>query len=84
MPSFRSVKSRVTPAGTVTASMMMVEHSVFDTLAEEAPSEPLKVQVVALFSKSGAAVGAGAGAGTAMAKATLVNAMRGYRCMMVL
>jgi len=39
----------------------MVEHEVFDLLADEYPPEPEKVQVVALLSRSGAAVGAGAG-----------------------
>jgi hypothetical protein len=40
---------------------MMVEQEVLDLLALEAPPEPEKVQVVALFSKSGAAVGSGTG-----------------------
>jgi hypothetical protein len=40
---------------------MMVEQDVLDLLALEAPPEPEKVQVVARFSKSGAAVGSGTG-----------------------
>jgi hypothetical protein len=40
----------------------MVEQDVLDALAEEAPSDPEKVQVVARFSSVGAAVGSGAGA----------------------
>lgn len=43
----------------------MVEQEVLDLLAEEAPLDPLKVQVVALLARSGAAVGSGAGAGAA-------------------
>jgi hypothetical protein len=62
VPSFKSVRSRVTPDGTASAERMMVEHEVFDLLADEAPPDPEKVHVVALFSRSGAAVGAGAGA----------------------
>jgi hypothetical protein len=61
VPSFKSVRSRVTPDGTASAERIMVEHEVFDLLADEYPPDPEKVQVVALFSRSGAAVGAGAG-----------------------
>jgi hypothetical protein len=47
----------------------MVEHDVLDLLASEAPEDPEKVQVVALFSRSGAAVGAGAGAASTWLRA---------------
>lgn len=65
VPLSRPVKSRVTPEGTATAERMMVEQEVFDLLANEAPLEPEKVHVVALFWMSGAAVGAGAAIGLA-------------------
>lgn len=68
----RPVKSKVTPEGTATAEMMMVEQEVLDLLAEEAPADPEKVQVVARFFRSlrsGAAVGSGAAAGAATARA---------------
>jgi hypothetical protein len=68
VPSFKPVRSRVVPEGTASADRMMVEHDVLDLLASEAPEEPEKVQVVALFSRSarlGPAVGAGDGAGMA-------------------
>ena len=48
---------------------MMVEQEVFDLLADEAPSDPENVQVVALLSlfwTFGAGVTAGSGAGAAM------------------
>jgi len=48
---------------------MIVEQEVFDLLADEAPSDPEKVQVVALLSLfwiSGAGVTAGSGTGAAM------------------
>jgi hypothetical protein len=61
VPLFKSVRSRVTPDGTASAERIMVEHEVFDLLADEYPPDPEKVQVVALLSRSGAAVGAGAG-----------------------
>jgi hypothetical protein len=48
---------------------MMVEHDVFDLLADEAPPDPEKVQVVALLSRSGAAVGAGAGTARTLVRA---------------
>lgn len=57
------------PDGTASADRMMVEQEVLDLLADEAPPEPEKVQVVARLSRSGAAVGAGAAAGRAEAKA---------------
>jgi hypothetical protein len=50
------------PDGTAKAERMMVEQDVLDLLADDAPAEPEKVQVVARLAKSGAAVGAGAGA----------------------
>lgn len=67
VPSLRSVKSRVVPDGTARAERMIVEHEVFDTLADEAPPEPEKVHVVARLSSCAASVGSGAGAGAARA-----------------
>ncbi len=61
VPFFRPVRSRVTPDGTASADSTIVEHEVFDLLADKYPPDPEKVQVVALLSRSGAAVGAGAG-----------------------
>lgn len=62
--------SSVTPAGTVSASRMMVEHDALDLEAEEYPRLPEKVHVAALASIArstsfglGAGVGAGAAAG---------------------
>lgn len=70
MPEFRPVKSSVTPDGTAIAERMMVEQEVLETLASEAPFEPLKVQVVARLAialeRSGAGVGIGIGTGPAM------------------
>lgn len=64
--------SRVTPAGTVKASKMMVEQDAFDFDADEYPRLPENVQVAARASIArstscglGAGVGAGAAAGTA-------------------
>lgn len=62
VPLVRPVRSNVVPDGTAKADKMIVEQEVFDLLAEEAPPEPEKVQVVARLARSGAAVGAGAGA----------------------
>lgn len=49
------------PEGTARADKMIVLQEVLDLLAEEAPPEPEKVQVVALLARSGAAVGSGWG-----------------------
>lgn len=68
VPELRPVRSNVVPEGTASADRMMVEQEVLDLLADEAPPEPEKVQVVARLSRSGAAVGAGA-AGAAETKA---------------
>ena len=79
MPLVRPVRSSVVPDGTATDDSTMVEQEVFDLLAEEAPPEPEKVQVVARLSRSGAAVGAGAALPTGFAttaqpsKATVVR-----------
>lgn len=62
VPLVRPVKSNVVPDGTAKAERMMVEQEVLDLLADEAPADPEKVQVVARLARSGAAVGAGAGA----------------------
>jgi len=64
VPLVRSVKSRVSPAGTTTELRTMVAQAAFDTLTAEAPVDPEKVQV-ALLANSGAAVGSGAATGTA-------------------
>jgi hypothetical protein len=61
VPLFRPVRSRVTPDGTAGADSTIVEHDAFDLLADEYPPDPEKVQVVALLSRFGAAVGASAG-----------------------
>lgn len=45
--SFRSSRSSVSPAGTLTESMMIVEHEFLFSLMSEYPLEPLKVQFVA-------------------------------------
>jgi hypothetical protein len=68
VPELRPVRSRVTPEGTATDDMMIVEHEILDLLADDAPPDPEKVHVVALFSRFGAAVGAGVAAGAASAK----------------
>lgn len=64
VPDVRSVKSRVSPAGTTTELRTMVAQAAFDTLTAEAPVDPEKVHV-ALLANSGAAVGSGAAAGAA-------------------
>jgi len=69
VPEFKPVKSRVVPEGTASADRMIVEQEVLDLLAEDAPPEPEKVQVVALLLRSGAAVGSGAGRAKASAAA---------------
>jgi hypothetical protein len=56
VPSFRPVKSNVVPEGTATADSTMVEQAVLDLLADEAPLDPEKVQLVALSANCGAAV----------------------------
>jgi hypothetical protein len=68
VPELRPVRSRITPEGTATEDKMIVEQDVLDLLADEAPPDPEKVQVVALFSISGPAVGSGAAAGAARAR----------------
>lgn len=67
----KPVKSSVTPDGTATDDKTMVEQDVLDLLARDAPLEPEKVQVVALLSRLGAAVGAGAAMGLAKAAIAL-------------
>ncbi len=47
----------------------MVEHDVWDLLAEEAPAEPVKVQLAALFASEGAGVISGAATTTGDATA---------------
>lgn len=65
MPELRPVRSRVTPEGTATADKMIVEQEVLLLLADEAPPDPEKVQVVTLFARLGPDVGSGAAAGAA-------------------
>jgi hypothetical protein len=67
------VKSRVCPAGTATEFKTMVAQAALDLETWDAPDDPEKVQV-ALFAKSGAAVGAGAAAGAAETRETAVAA----------
>lgn len=50
VPLVSLVRSRVVPAGTATLLRMMVAQAAFDFVAEAAPLEPEKVQVVARFS----------------------------------
>lgn len=57
------LKSSVVPEGTATSDKIIVEHDCCDLLALEAPLEPEKVQLVALFSKLGASVIAGSATG---------------------
>lgn len=69
--SGRSDRSRVTPDGTAMLDRTMVEHDFWEALAEAAPLEPEKVQLVARFTRltSGAGVTAGAAAGSATGEA---------------
>jgi hypothetical protein len=66
--SGRSERSKVVPDGTAIAESTIVEHDFWDLLAEDAPLEPEKVQLVALLTISGA--GAGVTAGAAWGSAT--------------
>lgn len=62
------VKSSVVPDGTATAESTIVAQAVFDLLADDAPLDPEKVQLVARCSNFGAAVTwAFAGSGRAWA-----------------
>ena len=69
--SFRFDRSKVVPDGTATLDRIMVEHDACDLLADDAPFEPEKVQVVALFARAAAGSGGGvmAGAGWATGEA---------------
>lgn len=68
--SGKLLRSRVFPEGTATFDKMIVEQDFCETLAEDAPLEPEKVQLVALLSsKFGAGVMAGSATGFAMAQA---------------
>lgn len=60
VPSFRSLRSSVTPEGTATFDNTIVAHDFCDLLAEDAPFEPEKVQVVARSSNFGPCVIEGA------------------------
>jgi hypothetical protein len=65
------------PDGTATSDRIIVEHDACDLLADDAPLEPEKVQVVALFARaagSGGAVMAGAGWATGEANANAPRA----------
>jgi hypothetical protein len=75
--SFRLDRSKVVPDGTATLERIMVEHDACDLLADDAPLEPEKVQVVALFAiaaGSGGGVMAGAGWATGEANTNPPNA----------
>jgi Fe-S cluster assembly iron-binding protein IscA len=61
VPSFKSLRSSVTPEGTATFESTMVAHDFCDLLADDAPLEPEKVQVVARSSSLGAWVTVGGG-----------------------
>lgn len=60
VPSFRSLRSSVTPEGTATFDSTIVAQDFCDLLAEDAPFAPEKVQVVARSSKFGPCVTVGA------------------------
>lgn len=60
VPSFRSLRSSVTPEGTATFDSTIVAQDFCDLLAEDAPFEPEKVQVVARSSSFGPCVTSGA------------------------
>jgi hypothetical protein len=47
----------VVPEGTVMPDRTMVAHDFWDLLAEAAPFEPVKVQLVALFASNGLGAG---------------------------
>jgi hypothetical protein len=64
--SARSERSKVTPEGTVMPDRTKVAHDFCETLAEEAPLEPEKVQLALLARvASGAGVTSGADTGEA-------------------
>ena len=75
VPELRPVRSKVLPDGTARADKMIVLQEVLDLLAEEAPPDPEKVQVVALLAISGAAVGSGCGRPSTSAEAESRRAM---------
>lgn len=68
VPSFRLLRSNVTPEGTATLERTIVAQDFCEALAEAAPLEPEKVQL-ARFSRLGAAVMAGSATGVATAQA---------------
>lgn len=68
VPLVSLVRSSVVPDGTAILFKTIVAHDVFDLLALAAF---VKVHVVALFSKFGAAVGAGAVAGAAATRGSM-------------
>lgn len=68
--SGRSLRSSVVPEGTATFDRIMVEHELCDLLAEDAPLEPEKVQLVARLARLGGAVIAGSAIGLAIAVAS--------------
>lgn len=90
--SGRLVISRVTPAGTVRESRMMVEHDDFDLEADEYPRVPVNLQVAARASMAlstslglGAGVGSGAATGAGLAKTDLAatTSKRAAKCCMI-
>jgi hypothetical protein len=74
--SGRSERSRVVPEGTVMPDKTMVEHDFCDLLAEAAPLEPVKVQLVARFTSNGLGAGVIAGRATATGDATAAQATK--------
>jgi hypothetical protein len=68
--SLRLDRSKVVPDGTATLDRIMVEHDACDLLADDAPLEPEKVQVVALFARAGSGGAVTTGLATATGWAT--------------
>ena len=76
MSSGRLERSKVVPEGTVMPDRTMVEHNVWDLLAEAAPLGPVKVQLVALFASNGLGAGVISGLATAKGDATAAQAAK--------
>lgn len=62
------------PEGTVMPDRTMVEHDDWDLLAEAAPLDPVKVQLVALLASSGLGAVVISGRATATGDATVTQA----------
>ena len=76
MSAGRLERSKVVPEGTVMPDRTMVEHDDWDLLAEAAPLEPLKVQLVALFASNGLGGGVISGPAKATGDATAAQAAK--------